>query len=473
MITASVVIYARRDPIPHSRESTVSNVVFPAGFTFGTATSAYQIEGAVAEDGRAPSIWDTFSAIPGKVATGESGDPACDHYHRWPEDVALLSELGVSAYRFSIAWPRVQPTGDGALNPAGVDFYSRLVDALLERGITPWVTLYHWDLPQALQDKGGWINRDTAYRFAEYAGLMAERLGDRVRHWITLNEPFVSATAGYQTGRHAPGERLGDGAFAATHHLLLSHGLAVPVLRERLGSSAQVGITLDLSGVVAASDSTADQEAARRYDAWKNRIYTDPVLRGEYPKDLDEVFPQRPDPVRDGDLELIAAPLDFLGINYYTPKLVAAGDGPAGADVLPWRDHPVDDMGFADAPETFGELLRRLVADYPGLPPLVITENGVGLRSEPATTDGPIADTARVRYLEGHLRTLADAIADGIDIQGYFCWSLLDNFEWAHGTAVRFGLVHVDFTTQRRTPKASFAWYRDFLRAQRAQHADA
>jgi beta-glucosidase len=451
---------------------------FPEGFLWGTATAAYQIEGAVKEDGRGPSIWDSFCAEPGRVKNGDTGEVACDHYHRWPEDVALMADLGANAYRFSVAWPRVQPDGRGPANPRGLDFYDRLVDALAERDIMPALTLYHWDLPQSLQDAGGWMNRDTAHRFAEYAGLVADRLGDRVGVWITLNEPFVHMTEGYAIGTHAPGEALLLDALPVAHHLLLGHGLAVPALRER--TSGQVAITNNYSPVWAASDSEADRAAATAFDALQNRLFTDPLLLGRYP-DLGAYGVAAGLPfVRDGDLAAIAAPIDLLGVNYYSPTQVSAprsgGAASGGASVLREVERHLDDAGlpFEDVPingypvtafdwpvvpDALHEMLTGLRDTYRDvLPPILITENGCSASDEPGRPDHD-----RIDYLDGHLRALHRAIEDGVDVRGYFVWSLLDNFEWAEGFDQRFGLVHVDYATQRRTPKASYHWLRDEL----------
>ncbi|GAA3970882.1 GH1 family beta-glucosidase [Actinomadura viridis] len=454
----------------------------PDGWLWGTATAAYQIEGAVTEDGRGPSIWDVFTAEPGRVKNGDTGDVACDHYHRWPEDVALLADLGVNAYRFSVAWPRVQPDGRGPANARGLDFYDRLVDALAERDITPVVTLYHWDLPQALQDAGGWMNRDTAHRLAEYAALVAARLGDRVGVWITLNEPFVHMTEGYGIGTHAPGEALLLDALPAAHHMLLGHGLTVPVLRER--SSGLVAITNNHSPVWPASDTPADRAAASAFDVLQNRLFTDPILLGRLP-DLSAYGISRDELpfVRDGDPGTIAAPIDRLGVNYYSPTRVRAPHGPAapeprpGGSVLsevgdriedaglPFEDVPIDGypltaFGWPVVPDGLHELLTGLRDTYrDALPPILVTENGCS-----APDDDPgRRDQDRIDYLDGHLRAVRRAVDDGVDVRGYFVWSLLDNFEWAEGYAQRFGLVHVDFATQARTPKASYHWFRDHL----------
>ncbi|RAJ45639.1 beta-glucosidase [Kitasatospora sp. SolWspMP-SS2h] len=436
----------------------------PAGFRWGASTAAYQIEGAVDEDGRGPSVWDTFCARPGAIRDGDTGRTACDHYHRWPEDVALMRELGLDTYRFSLAWPRVQPTGRGPANPAGLDFYDRLVDGLLDAGITPLPTLFHWDLPQALEDTGGWLHRDTAHRFADYTALAADRLGDRVPAWITLNEPFVHLVYGHALGIHAPGHALVLDALPAAHHQLLAHGLAAAELRTR---GLDVLIANNLTPVRPATPDPADVAAADAYDALHNRLFTDPLLLGRYP-DL-TAYGLGPEPdlggaVRDGDLALIAAPgLDGLGVNYYNPTRIAAPTDPG----LPFAEAPVEGVprthfGWPVVPEGLHELLLALRDRYgTALPPVTITENG-------CSTDATLDDTFRIDYLATHLDALARATADGIDVRGYCTWSLLDNFEWAEGYSQRFGLVHVDFTTQVRTPKASFAWYRDLIAAHRA-----
>ncbi|MGI5273933.1 GH1 family beta-glucosidase [Nonomuraea sp. CA-218870] len=432
-------------------------------FLWGTATAAYQIEGAADEDGRGPSVWDTFSREPGRTRDGHTGDVACDHYHRWPEDVALLSDLGVNAYRFSLAWPRIQPRGSGPANQKGLDFYDRLVDALLAAGITPVPTLFHWDLPQALEDGGGWLARDTAHRFAEYAALAAERLADRVRMWITLNEPFVHMAYGYAMGVHAPGRALLAGALPAAHHQLLGHGLAVGALRA--AGAGQVLITNNCTPVWPASDAEEDRAAARAYDILHNRLFNDPVLLGEYP-DLSAYGVGRWDVVRDGDLEVIAAPLDGIGINYYNPTRIAA----PSSDGLPFEDagipgYPTTAFGWPIVPDGLRELLVRLKDRYgEALPPVYVTENGCSQEDVPGP-DGVVDDRGRIAFLERHVEAMERARREGVDVRGYFVWSLLDNFEWAEGYHQRFGLVHVDFATQRRTPKASYAWFRDFLAA--------
>jgi beta-glucosidase len=442
---------------------------FPAGFTWGAATSAYQIEGAVDADGRGRSIWDTFTHAPGAVADGSTGDVACDHYHRYAEDVDLLAGLGVTAYRFSISWPRVQPAGTGPANPAGLAFYDRLVDALLDRGIDPVATLFHWDLPQALEDAGGWLSRDTATRFADYAGLVADRLGDRVKLWITLNEPFVHMSFGYGVGSHAPGRALLFDAFPVAHHQLLGHGLAVAALRAR--TAAPVAITNNYSpvrafGAAGAGPGDADLAAAAAFHALQNRLFTDPLLGRGYPAEL----PFDLAVVRDGDLAAIAAPLDTLGVNYYNPTGVRAPDDPAGPlpfELVPLTGHPTTSFDWPVVPDGLHELLTGLHREYgAALPPIQITENGCSY-DDTIGPDGRCHDPDRVAYLDGHLRAVHRAIADGVDVRGYFVWSLLDNFEWAEGFTKRFGLVHVDFDTQRRTQKTSYAWYRDVVAAGR------
>jgi beta-glucosidase len=437
----------------------------PEGFLWGAATAAYQIEGAVNEDGRGRSIWDTFCAQPGAVRHGDTGAIACDHYRRWQQDVDLISDLGLSAYRFSIAWPRVLPTGRGQVNQAGLDHYRRLVDALLERDIVPTVTLYHWDLPQALEDAGGWTVRGTVEAFAEYAGTVANALGDRVPMWITLNEPWVASFLGYGAGVHAPGRRDGRAALLAAHHQLCGHGRAAQVLRSTTG---QVGITLNLLPTRPVSDSSEDVAAASRMDGCANRWFLDPVLTGSYPADLVEWFGDAFDGVvAPADLESISAPIDFLGVNYYFRGHIRAGDRDDGGDAIrpslaahrdPPSDIPTTAMGWPIEPDGLTELLVRLRRDYPRLPPIYITENGAAF-DDYVDPEGGVDDEERIAYLEGHLRALHDAITSGVDVRGYFCWSLMDNFEWAEGYAKRFGLVYVDYRTQQRIPKASAGWY--------------
>jgi beta-glucosidase len=439
---------------------------FPDGFAWGTATASYQIEGAVAEDGRGPSIWDTFSHTPGRVANGDTGDVADDHYHRYRQDVGLLAELGVSHYRFSIAWPRLQPEGRGRLNQAGVDFYGRLVEALLAVGIQPWVTLYHWDLPQALEDKGGWPLRDTAHRFADYAAAVHDRLNDRVGTWTTLNEPLCSSLLGYAAGVHAPGRTEPAAALRAVHHLLLGHGLALQALRDQDARST-LGITLNLAPVDPAGAGEADAVAARRIDGLANRLFLDPLLRGRYPADVVEDLQGWSDwsHLREGDEATIATPLDLLGVNYYQRHVVRSGGASEGPS--PWigsgdvafvsRGLQRTEMGWEVDPQGLYDLLLRVRRDYGPLP-LYVTENGAAFADRPGP-DATVPDPARVRYLDRHLRWAHRAIADGVDLRGYFVWSLLDNFEWAFGYAKRFGLYYVDYPTQRRLPKDSARWY--------------
>jgi len=443
---------------------------FPPGFRWGVATASYQIEGAVAEDGRGPSIWDTFCATPGKVANGDTGDVACDHYHRWEDDLELMQRLGVQAYRFSVAWPRVIPAGTGAINAKGLDFYDRLVDGLLARGIEPFATLYHWDLPQPLQDAGGWPWRGIVEPFVAYADAVTRRLGDRVRGYATLNEPWCSAHLGYHFGEHAPGLRDPALALAASHHLLLAHGSALPAMRAN-APGAMHGTVLNLYPVHPASPSEADAAAARRFDGFFNRWFLDPLLLGRYPADLWAAYGDDARAVEDGDLEVIARPLDFLGVNYYSRSIVAADPGPQGLTMAPPPPGAErTEMGWEVYPQGLTELLVRLDRDY-DLPPVFITENGAAY-PDAVGADGRVEDADRVRFLARHFAALADAVARGVDVRGYFAWSLLDNFEWSHGYDKRFGLVHVDYATQARTPKRSALWYADFIARQRAAAAE-
>jgi beta-glucosidase len=447
---------------------------FPDGFLWGAATAAYQIEGAVAEDGRTPSIWDTFGRVPGAVDNGDTGDVACDHYHRYREDVALMADLGLPVYRFSTAWPRIQPGGEGPGSQAGLAFYDRLVDALLERGIRPMLTLYHWDLPQELQNRGGWAVRETAERFAEYTAITAGRLGDRVDLWTTLNEPWCSAFLGYASGYHAPGERDAGRAIAAVHHLLLGHGLAVDALRVALPTGAQVSIVLNPHQVDPASDSPQDLAAARRLDGVTNRIFSGPLADGAYPDDVVDALAGTTDWsfVRDGDLKTISRPLDLVGVNYYQPARVAAdptgraGDPYPGCDGMRLLEIPGERTGqdWGIDPSGLTRLLLRAAQDFPGVP-LMVTENGAAYPDGPPDAPDHLRDEARLRYLRDHVRAVHDAIRAGADVRGYMVWSLLDNFEWAYGYSQRFGLVHVDFPTGTRTPRASAGWLREVIRA--------
>ncbi|NJP32939.1 GH1 family beta-glucosidase [Micromonospora thermarum] len=432
---------------------------FPAGFRFGVSTSAYQIEGAVDEDGRGPSIWDTFARSPGRIVDGSTGDVACAHYHRYAEDVALMARLGVGAYRFSIAWPRVRPAGGGPVNAAGLDFYDRLVDELLAHGVDPVATLFHWDLPQPLEDAGGWLNRDTAHRFAEYADATAARLGDRVRLWITLNEPFIHMSLGHGMGVHAPGRMLLFDAFPVAHHQLLAHGLAVAALRARTASP--VAIANNYSPVRVLGDTEADAAAGAAYEALHNRLFTDPLLGRGYPDGPGF----EPGVVRDGDLAVVAAPIDVLGVNYYNPTGIRAPDegSPLPFEIVPLDGYPRTAFDWPVAPDGLRELLGWLHRTYgDDLPPIQITESGCAYDDAP-DADGRVHDPERIAYLDGHLRAVRAAIDDGVDVTGYFVWSLLDNWEWAEGLTKRFGLVHVDYATATRTPKSSYAWYRDVI----------
>jgi beta-glucosidase len=435
----------------------------PEDFRFGVATAAYQIEGAAREDGRGESIWDRFCRRPGAVANGDTGDVACDHYHRWRADLDLMASLGVESYRFSIAWPRVQPDGRGKVNPKGVAFYRRLVEGLLKRGIEPIATLYHWDLPQARQDAGGWVARDTADYFAEYAAMMASALGDVVTEWVTHNEPWVVAFLGHAEGTKAPGIRDWPTALRVSHHLLLSHGLALDALRADGGSGTRVGVTLNLAPVRPATSAEEDGAAARRMDGHMNRWFLDPLLRGHYPEDMVAVYEHRFGPVRGiepGDLETISRPLDFLGVNYYFP--VRAAFDPARMPLQvgsPPPSRATTAMGWEVDATGLHDLLLRLRREYGPLP-VYITENGAAYADD-ARGNGVVEDPQRVAYLDAHLTALERAIADGADVRRYFAWSLLDNFEWEHGYDKRFGLVYVDYRTQRRRPKRSALWYRD------------
>ncbi|MFJ5734526.1 GH1 family beta-glucosidase [Streptomyces microflavus] len=441
----------------------------PTDFTWGVATAAYQIEGAVTEDGRSPSIWDTFSHTPGKIDNGDTGDVACDHYHRVPEDIGLIKQVGAEAYRFSLAWPRVVPDGDGPVNKAGLDFYDRLVDGLLEAGVTPFATLYHWDLPQVLQDRGGWTVRETSEHFAAYASQVVERLGDRVKDWATLNEPLCSAWIGHLEGRMAPGLTDLTAAVRASYHLHLGHGLAVQAIRAA-SSDARVGIVNNLSPIEPASTSEADLAAARRADGHINRWWLDPVLGRGYPQDMVELYGVEL-PVQPGDLETIAAPLDWLGLNYYFRQIVTAdpsgrAPGFTQVPVAGARHTHMDWEVYADGLE---QLLLRLTEEY-GVERIYVTENGSAFQDTVAA-DGSVHDLERVRYLEEHLAACARAVAKGAPLAGYFAWSLLDNFEWAYGYDKRFGLVHVDYATQRRTVKTSGRRYAELVREHAGRRA--
>jgi beta-glucosidase len=451
---------------------------FPKDFVWGSATASYQIEGAVHEDGRGTSIWDTYSHTPGRTLNGDTGDVAADHYHRWEEDLGHIKSLGLDAYRFSIAWPRVQPGGSGAFNQAGIDFYSRLVDRLLEDDVRPVVTLYHWDLPQELEDAGGWPVRDTALRFADYASGIVAALGDRVHTWTTLNEPWCAAYLGYASGVHAPGRTEPGGALAAAHHLNLAHGLAGRVVRD-LAPAADLSVTLNLHVIRPATDSDSDRDAVRRIDAVANRIFLGPMLEGSYPEDLRADTAEVTDWsfVHDSDEKLIAVPLDVLGVNYYSTTLVRTWDGVSprsDADGhkpstnTPWvgspgvefvqQPGPYTAMGWNIEPSGLTELLVGLHRDYPGQP-LMVTENGAAFY-DVISADGAIHDDDRVDYLHRHIDAVGKAMDAGADVRGYFVWSLLDNFEWGWGYDRRFGIIRVDYDTLLRTWKDSAHWYK-------------
>ncbi len=439
---------------------------FPPGFLFGTATAAYQIEGGHDADGKGPSIWDTFCRQPGAISTGETGDVACDHYHRWREDTALQRDLGCNAYRLSISWPRVVPTGSGAVNEAGLAFYDRLVDELLRNGIRPFVTLYHWDLPQALQERGGWSSRETVAAFGRYADVVARRLGDRVRDWMTLNEPEVVAFAGNWVGVHAPGIRDFKTAVGVSHHLLLAHRAAADAIRAA-DPDARVGIALNLSPCDPASDAPADADAAARMDGYLNRWFLDPLFGRRYPKDMLELY--RPYFDRGGELDGYDGALDFLGVNYYARRVVRAGGGPLRADRIdPEGEHTA--IGWEVHPASFRKLLVRLHRDYAPRH-MYVTENGAAYDDE--VKSDRVDDPARVAFLARHFDAAAEAIGEGVPLRGYFIWTLMDNFEWAHGTSKRFGIIHTDYATQRRRIKASGEWYRRLIAAHRGARATA
>ena len=433
---------------------------FPADFVWGAATASYQIEGAARVDGRSESVWDRFSATPGKVRAGDTGEVACDFYHRYGEDVELMRELGIGAFRFSIAWPRVLPEGRGRVNEPGLDFYDRLVDALLEQGIEPFPTLFHWDLPQVLEDAGGWPARATAEAFVEYADVVVARLGDRVHHWTTHNEPWVHAWIGHAWGRHAPGRTSEPDAVAAAHHLLLSHGWAVDVIRSA-ASDAEVGIVLDIAHVQPASSSPEDEAAAWQVDGEGNRWFLDPIFRGAYPADLLERNELVARFVQDGDLDAISAPLDFLGVNNYTSPLVAADENGGRSQIVRRADVDRTDMGWEVYPDGLHRLLVRVANDY-APPAIYVTENGAAF-GDVRVHDGGVHDPERTSYLATYIDAVSRAVSDGAPVKGYFVWSLLDNFEWAHGYSKRFGIVFIDYPTLERVPKDSFYWYRDFI----------
>jgi beta-glucosidase len=438
-------------------------ISFPNDFVWGAATAAYQIEGAWNEDGKGLSIWDTFTHSPGKIYQDQTGDLAVDHYHRWPEDVRIMADLGLRAYRFSTAWTRVQPTGQGKVNSPGMDFYDRLVDALLEKGIQPYLTLYHWDLPQALQDTGGWANRETAFHFAEYARLMGSRLGDRVKAWMTLNEPGVAALAGHFFGEHAPGLKDPFIAFQAVYNLLVGHGLAVEALRSTLPKTSKIGIAINFSPIHPASTSEADQHAAHRIDGIMNRLFIDPLCLGRFPMDVQEGLGAFLPVIIPEDMRRVSAPLDFLGINYYSRSVIrfdpdvpiaqARQVQPAGNEYSQmWEIYP----------SGLNEIINWVWNNYHPTN-IFITENGIPL-PDGLDLDNRVRDQRRIRYLRDHIEQVQHAISDGIPIKGYFVWSLMDNFEWGYGFRMRFGLVHVDYESQARTIKDSGRWYAQVIR---------
>lgn len=456
-----------------------ARVAFPPDFLWGAATSAYQIEGAVHEDGRGISVWDRFAALPGMTYQGQTGEVAADHYHHMEEDVGILAELNLNAYRFSLSWPRILPQGTGAINPRGLDFYDRLVDALLARGIRPLATLYHWDLPIALQDRGGWLNRDTAYAFADYAEVVARRLGDRVQWWLTHNEPWCSAYLGFALGIHAPGLRDKQLAANAGHHVLLSHGLAVQRMRAHLSSQAQVGIAIDFYPVYAADDRPETLLAVQQADTFRNRWFLEPVFRGRYPDGLFTDLGANPPPAQEGDFAIISTPIDFLGVNYYSRMLVRSR---ADANTLAEHTGPVDsyeaidripgasytEMGWEIFPDGLANILTRIHREY-GPKAMVVTESGAAFEDH-LDGNSDVHDLQRIDYLRKHIQTVAQVIRQGVPIKGYVVWSFLDNYEWAEGYRKRFGLVYVDYPTQRRIIKDSGRWYASFVASQNGAH---
>jgi beta-glucosidase len=438
------------------------NGSFPHDFTWGAATASYQIEGAAHADGRGESVWDRFCATPGKVRNGDSGDVACDFFHRYRNDIRLMRELGLDAFRFSVAWPRILPEGRGAVNEAGLDFYDRLVDELLLHDIEPFATLFHWDTPQALEDEGGWPARSTAEAFVEYVEAVVARLGDRVRHWITHNEPWVHAWIGHAWGQHAPGRTSESDAVAAAHHLLLSHGWGVEAIRRAV-PDAHVGITLNLAHAYPASDTPEDEAAAWRVDGEGNRWFLDPVFRGAYPADLLERNELVAPHLRDGDLDAISVPLDFLGVNNYFRFVVSATSN--GPRIERDAEAEATDMGWEVYPDGLHRLLVRVASDYEPRE-IYVTENGAAF-GDVRVHDGRVHDPERTSYIASHIDAVARAIADGAPVRGYFVWSLLDNFEWSHGYSKRFGIVYIDYPTLERVPKDSFYWYRDHIASRR------
>lgn len=440
---------------------------FPRDFLWGAATSSYQIEGAVEQDGRGPSIWDTFAHTEGKVADKSDGDVACDHYHLWEKDIQIMQNLSLQAYRFSVSWSRIFPDGNGQLKPnqKGLDFYSNLVDGLLAANIEPWLTLYHWDLPQALQDKGGWTNRDVVSAFEDYAFTMADHLGDRVKNWITHNEPWCVSVLGHLTGEHAPGWKNHEAMLQSAHHTLLSHGKAVPIIRQAV-NDAHVGITLNLMPIYAASESEATKNEERILDGSFNRWYLDPVFKGQYPEDMVAHYKRKGLPgsqlefIKPGDLDAMKVDIDFLGVNYYT-RLIASHKSDSEKKISS-ESSDFTDMGWEVFPPGMRDILARVHKDY-APKSIYITENGAAYSTGPDGSDHHIPDEKRIQYLESHISACKEAIELGVPLRGYFAWSLLDNFEWAHGYKKRFGMVWVDYGTLERTPKESALWYKGLI----------
>jgi beta-glucosidase len=439
-------------------------ISFPDGFLWGAATASYQIEGGWNEDGRSPSIWDTFSKIPGNVYHGDTGDVAADHYHRWKEDVALMKELGLPAYRFSFAWPRILPAGTGAVNPKGLDFYDRLVDELLKSNILPFPTLYHWDLPQVLEDRGGWVDRQTSQYFADYAGILVEHFSDRISNWITLNEPFVVSMMGYHQGVFAPGTKDKTAGAAATHHLLLGHGLAVQAMRSASKQPLQIGITLNLNNVESASKSPEDLEAARIRDAHVNRIFLDPLFIGKYPSEVTGKMGFKFPAGYEDDFSIITTSIDFLGVNNYFRDVIRydAADGPFHYNPIQPEGSTYSEM-WEIVPHGLYDLLMRLKRDYP-VKAIYITENGTSV-TDGIDADGRVRDSRRIQYLQDYIAAMHQAIQNGVPVKGYFVWSLMDNFEWTRGYSRRFGIIFVDYDNgQRRVIKDSARWYSQTIR---------
>jgi beta-glucosidase len=441
----------------------MATLTFPQGFLWGSATSSYQIEGASDEGGRSASIWDTFADRPGTIADSSNGDVACDHYHRYPQDVELMVSLGLQAYRFSIAWPRILPEGKGAVNEAGLDFYDRLVDTLLAKNIQPFATLYHWDMPQVLEDKGGWTVRSTVDAFAEYTAAISRRLGDRVKNWMTMNEPWVSSYLGYGVGIHAPGLRDEIAFMRSSHHILLAHGRALEVLRQTVTDS-KVGIVNSLTWVDPVSESKEDLAAAYRHDGFLNRWFLDPIYKGEYPADMLDLYGRENIPIEEGDLAIISAPTDFLGVNYYSRAIIGHHEDGffLGGKRLKVMQHPnpeaeYTEMGWEVYPLGLYNLLKRLHEEY-HIQAIYVTENGCAMPDE-LSADGMVHDPRRVNYYHTHFAAAHRAIQEGVPLKGYFAWSLMDNFEWGEGYRKRFGIVYVDYATQQRIPKDSARWF--------------